>query len=602
MAKIGELVAELKIDDSSFKSGLNKAESSLTSFGSNIAKGAKQLTNFAFVLGGAGVAATTFGLKTAADFETARQGMVTLLGSAEAADETMQRLKKEAARTPFELPGLTNATQLLASVTKDGNKSIDILLDVGESLAAMGKGQAELDRIVVNLQQIGAVGKASIIDIKQFAFAGIPIFEMLQQETGLAGDALSDFISEGGVTFDLLTAMFDKSTAEGGRFFGAFANQAGTLSQLVSNLKDNFTVLGAEIVTESGIFDIAKTAISKLNDFFTANKEKIIDLIKNGLQKLRSIFEKIISIVTLVVAKAKELAEAIGLNKEDMNEFIKIAGILTLAVIGIAAAFILLTSPLLAIIAVIAGVAAIIVLLKKAWEENFLGIRETVTELWEKYLQPFAAFMESVFKVVLPIAIEILRATIEKLKEGFTILWSIVGPVLELLIATFKLVGKVLVAVWNELIKPVLEKLAKFFMSEIVPAIQSIYNPIKKVFDDISNKVLQPIKNSFNEMIEQIKKFTDMLNSISLDQITGVFDSLGGKLGLASGGPAHAGKPYTIGERGKEVFVPKQDGKVVPNSQLGDTDNRTISINNYFTDNQDSSSVVSRLGFQLKYI
>ena len=93
---------------------------------------------------------------------------------------------------------------------EDGNKSVDVLLDIGEALAAMGKGQAELDRIIVNLQQVGAIGYASMVDIKQFAYAGIPIFEMLQKQTGLAGDALADFISDGGVSFELLTEMFDK--------------------------------------------------------------------------------------------------------------------------------------------------------------------------------------------------------------------------------------------------------------------------------------------------------------------------------------------------------------------------------------------------------
>jgi TP901 family phage tail tape measure protein len=36
----------------------------------------------------------------------------------------------------------------------------------------------------------------------------------------------------------------------------------------------------------------------------------------------------------------------------------------------------------------------------------------------------------------------------------------------------------------------------------------------------------------------------------------------------ANGGPVTAGKPYTVGERGIEVFVPAQSGKIIPNRQL----------------------------------
>ena len=44
--------------------------------------------------------------------------------------DRLQAQKVEAARTPFELPGLTQATQLLTSVTKDGDRSIDIYVDL----------------------------------------------------------------------------------------------------------------------------------------------------------------------------------------------------------------------------------------------------------------------------------------------------------------------------------------------------------------------------------------------------------------------------------------------------------------------------------------
>lgn len=229
----------------------NKAMGALKNLGGMLATATKWAGAAAAAFGAFGV---KVGLETAAQLETAEVGLTTLLGSAEEAAETIARLKVEAARTPFELPGLTQATQLLTSVTKDGDKSIDILLDVGEGLAAMGKGQAELDRIIVNLQQIAAVGKAATIDIKQFAFAGIPIYEMLTETTGKSGEALEELISSGGVTFELLTQMFDEANDEGGRFFNAFVNQSGTFNQALSNMKDSFAIFFADFVQNTGLF------------------------------------------------------------------------------------------------------------------------------------------------------------------------------------------------------------------------------------------------------------------------------------------------------------------------------------------------------------
>lgn len=262
----------------------DRASSVLKGF-SNTVEGvgrqALNLTKRLVQVGSAAIgAASALGVKTAAELESARMGFVTLLGSAEKADKTLARIKQEAARTPFEMVGLTQATQLLSSVTKDGDRALNFILDIGEGLAAMGRGQAELDRISVNLQQIAATGRAYGIDIRQFAFAGIPIYEMLTAEIGKTGEALTAFIEEGGVTFELLEKMFAKSTESGGRFFGAYRNQLGTFNQQWSNLKDTLSVTAAEIVVQTGLFQVLKDRMASLGEWVVANKDGIIAFIK----------------------------------------------------------------------------------------------------------------------------------------------------------------------------------------------------------------------------------------------------------------------------------------------------------------------------------
>ena len=118
-------------------------------------------------------------------------------------------------------------------------------------------------------------GRAFGIDIRQFAFAGIPIYKMLQEEVGLTGEALSDFIEDGGVTFDLLEGMFKSATEEGGVWAGAFERQMGTLNQSVSNLQDNFTVFAIDFVRQTGLFDKAKEIIARVSDAIQDNRESI---------------------------------------------------------------------------------------------------------------------------------------------------------------------------------------------------------------------------------------------------------------------------------------------------------------------------------------
>jgi SLT domain-containing protein len=65
---------------------------------------------------------------------------------------------------------------------------------------------------------------------------------------------------------------------------------------------------------------------------------------------------------------------------------------------------------------------------------------------------------------------------------------------------------------------------------------------------------------------------------------TNVLSTIGGAIsgifGRANGGTVQANKPYLIGERGAELFVPNTNGTVVPNNQMKSSGtNVNITIN-----------------------
>lgn len=276
-----------------------------------------------------------YGIKIASDLETAKIGLTTLLGSADAAGKTVERIKKEAARTPFELVGLTQAVQLMSSVTHNGDKAIDVILNIGEGLAAMGKGQAELDRITVNLQQVAALGKAQMVDIKQFAYAGIPIFEMLSEQTGLAGDALAGFIENGGVTFDMLSTMFDKANDSGGRFFNAYVNQSGSFTQSLSNLKDSFGIFLATTVQTTGVFAGLNTAMQKATKFMDVHKESIADAVKWLKEHKDVVYIAAGAIAGALTPAVLDLVFAFGALMIELAPFIIAGGAIVMLIEGV---------------------------------------------------------------------------------------------------------------------------------------------------------------------------------------------------------------------------------------------------------------------------
>lgn len=61
----------------------------------------------------------------------------------------------------------------------------------------------------------------------------------------------------------------------------------------------------------------------------------------------------------------------------------------------------------------------------------------------------------------------------------------------------------------------------------------------------------------------------------------GILAFLGGAIpGNQYGGPAYAGRPYIVGERGPELFVPNYSGQVVRNEDMAARSGRSVVINN----------------------
>ena len=117
--------------------------------------------------------AVSTGIEYNAQIESYRVGLTNMLGDAQAANEAMAAIQEDAARTPFSVDSLTQANQLLISAGENAGYSRKVIMALGDAVSATGGGNAELSRMAANLQQIANVGKASAIDIKQFAYAGI---------------------------------------------------------------------------------------------------------------------------------------------------------------------------------------------------------------------------------------------------------------------------------------------------------------------------------------------------------------------------------------------------------------------------------------------
>jgi len=135
--------------------------------------------------------------------------------------------------------------------------------------------------------------------------------------------------------------------------------------------------------------------------------------------------------------------------------------------------------------------------------------------------------------------------------------------------------------------------LVTFGVQEMIDGTKSA----EQVFADFLNSIADMLMKTAQQMIAQYiaigiaKMFAGMGTSFSGGSFSD-FNGVGGNPfttpsnaptffgfpGKANGGPVSGGRPYTVGERGPELFVPGASGTIIPNHAMGGVNVGTINI------------------------
>lgn len=240
--------------------GLKTAEGYMNSFGDAASGSGKSLANaitqgtvMANVfskLGSAALSAAegfiSSGIEYNAQIEKYTTGFTNVLGSAEAAQQVMSQIQEDAAKTPFDVESLTKANQYLISAGENASYARKTINALGDAVAATGGGSDELNRMAQNLQQIANTGKATAVDIKQFAYAGINVYGILADYTGKSTAEVQKMT----ISYDLLTEALQAASEEGGRYYNAMDDLSQTQNGRTNTLKDNVKQLAGLMTSD----------------------------------------------------------------------------------------------------------------------------------------------------------------------------------------------------------------------------------------------------------------------------------------------------------------------------------------------------------------
>jgi tape measure domain-containing protein len=267
-----------------FTGKLRAADDAVNKFEGTLGKAQSAAMNLAGAVGIAfGTAAVVaFGQKmvqAGSQVEDALTGLTTLLKDKAEAQQVINQTMEDAAKTPFAFEGLLAANKALISSGVGAKDARNDVLNLANAIAATGGGDNELQRMVVNLQQISTVGKATAMDIKQFAFAGVNIYKVLADATNQPIEK----VKEMEVTYETLTMALQKASQAGGIYENGLINMSENTSVKISALGDGVFKLSAQMFSDlKPAIDSVLSGISRFISVLAAgwnwimrNKEEI---------------------------------------------------------------------------------------------------------------------------------------------------------------------------------------------------------------------------------------------------------------------------------------------------------------------------------------
>jgi hypothetical protein len=308
-------------------------------------------------------------------------------------------------------------------------------------------------------------------------------------------------------------------------------NQAGSLTQSWSNLKDTITIASAEFVKQIGLFDLAKVATMQLTEFLGSLSEKmkvVIDYFKENDQAVYLLVGTIAGALTPAIFGAIAAFGAAAFALAPFALGGALIGGLIYGFMKFTESADTLTGRFKILMDFIDQKTGLITILKTAFDNVSLTFRmnllPVLQELWEK-LQPLMPAFEWLAKAVGVVLYGALIVVIKAIEGSM-----IVGMTV---------------------------------LEEVIRKTTTVMDAFAKGWEWITDT----FKDAFtwaNKLVNAIKELNILQGAKNM-----VSSALGFGGGRAIGGPVSSSTSYLVGEKGPEMFTPNVSGSITPNHKLG---------------------------------
>lgn len=458
-------------------------------------------------------------INTTASFENLRTTLRFVTGSIESGNNAFQLLQNLSLRSKFSVEQLSDAFVALYS---SGINPTEELLTTFINTASVFGNEIDTLNDLTRLFAKGTQGGLGLQAINNLAGKGIPVFDILEKKLGVTRDTLTKFAETADGSQKILDAL-QQGLAE--TFAGANEARVNNLSTAISSLGREF-LNAFETLSGGGGFNKALV--------------DLINSIKELLQTLNPLIKglgKVFSFITDSLTGAFQfLNDTIKDTISLYNKLVDFLGLDKTVKIDITRGQL--------------EQGAIAPPVSRKPDTSFFGLLNK--ELKEAQLT-FKTIEETLAKGVIEGIKGVSRGIAEAIVLGKSLNQSF-----------RELAQKILIQVIERLIEEQLIKLSLFALDKL-----------RKALEEDKTREIQKQNNLLLTQLGYQSTLASLNasgssgggNGFGLGDLISIGSSIFG--GFAEGGAVKGGQPITVGERGRELFVPSTDGTIVPNQDLG---------------------------------
>ena len=249
----GRLYFDVLLNDESLQQGLQRSRESFRSLGESA--NAELQSMDGFMAKAAQTAAGLFAVDKIKDFvsqlalvrgeyQQLEVAFETMLGSKSKADALMGQLIDTAAKTPFEMSEVAEASKMLLAYGMEGDKVNETLIRLGDIAAGLSMPLKDLAFLYGTTM---VQGRLYTQDLNQFLGRGIPLADELAKQFGKNKSEVKKLVEEGKIGFPEVQKAIEALTGEGSKFGGLMEAQSKTIKGQMSNIEDAWEQMMNEI-------------------------------------------------------------------------------------------------------------------------------------------------------------------------------------------------------------------------------------------------------------------------------------------------------------------------------------------------------------------